>query len=86
MHKTGSMTNELTQAEIDILNEFAKSKGKTYLQLIDAFTDIVYTQLQINEFGYYGGRLVDMIRNDIIKTNANETNLGADQNRTHGKD
>lgn len=82
------MTNELTQAEIDTLNEYAKSKGKTYLELIDAFSDLVYTPLKINEFGYYGGKLVQMIRQDILNNNSttHDTNLEQNQHGANGVD
>lgn len=62
------MTNELTQEQIDKLNEFAKSNGMTYLELIEAFNDLIYTELKINKFGYFGGKLVQMIRTDILNS------------------
>jgi hypothetical protein len=60
------MQNELTQKDLDTLNRFAQSKGKTFAELIDAFDDMIYQNLKINGFGYFGGRLVQMIRADIL--------------------
>ena len=60
------MQNELSQKDLDTLNRFAQSKGKTFAELIDAFNDVIYQNLKINGFDYYGGRLVQMIRQDIL--------------------
>lgn len=67
------MQNELTQLELDTLNRFAQSKGKTFAELIDAFNDVIYHDLKINGFDYFGGRLVQMIRQDILNEMAKQT-------------